>query len=190
MLCRNKKCNKGNFGKRCKFEPNGTQIYCCTDCLLEDMQTERYKREVSVRIKKEEAVKRKKLKEGLKSHADYIKDLQKVFNQFIRLRDSELPCISCGATNVEEFHAGHYIASTFQVLRFNENNVHKQCSRCNTHLRGNLIPYRIELIKKIGLEAVEVLENSRHNEFKVSIPELKSLIEVYKNKIKLLDIGK
>jgi hypothetical protein len=186
MLCKNKKCNKGNFGKRCKFEPNRTQVYCCTDCLLEDMQTERYKRDVASKIKKEEAIKKKKLKESIKSHGDYIKDFQTIFNKFIRLRDKELPCISCGVTRAEDWHAGHYIATTHQYLRFNENNVNLQCSKCNTHLRGNLIPYRINLIKKIGLEAVEELENTRHKEFKVTIPEIKEQIDAYRKKIALL----
>ena len=126
------------------------------------------------------------MKEGLLTHKDYLKLAQTVFNAFIRKRDENEPCISCGATNVEEFHAGHYVASTYQILRFNEDNVHKQCSRCNTHLRGNLISYREGLIYKIGLEEVEKLEAERHKTFKMSIPELKEMILLYKKKIKEL----
>jgi len=148
------------------------------------MQTEAYKKEVAKRIKKEANDQTKRIKEAIKSHADYIKDLQTIFNKFIRLRDKGLPCISCGVTKAEDWHAGHYIATTYQYLRFNENNVNLQCSKCNTHLRGNLIPYRIELIKKIGLEAVEELENSRYNMFKITIPEIKEKIALYKEKIK------
>ena len=37
-------------------------------------------------------------------------------------------------------------------------NVHLQCSVCNNHLSGNLINYRTNLVKKIGLEHVELLE--------------------------------
>jgi hypothetical protein len=124
--------------------------------------------------------------EKLLTHKDYLNLFQKVFNIYVRMRDKDLPCISCGKWNVEEFHAGHYIASTYQYLRFNEFNVNKQCSQCNTHLRGNLIPYRIELIKRIGLGIVEQLENDRHNDLKLSIPEIKEQIKFYKEKIKLL----
>lgn len=136
-----------------------------------------------LRSKKERKEKLEAIK-SLLTHKDYLKMLQVVFNSFIRKRDKDLPCVSCGTYKAEEFHAGHYIASTFQYLRFNENNVWKQCSRCNTHLRGNSIPYRIELIKRIGLKEVEKLESERMLSFKLTIPELKDKIKYYKNKIK------
>jgi hypothetical protein len=129
---------------------------------------------------------KKVLREKLKSQADYVKDLQTIFNQYIRLRDKDLPCVSCGVFNCEEFHAGHYLPTTFQVLRFNEFNVWKQCSRCNTHLRGNITAYRIELINRIGLTEVEKLENKRHEISKFSIPDLKAKIVHYKAQIKIL----
>jgi len=135
---------------------------------------------------KEWKVKKAQMKSDLLTHKDYIKLLQVTFNTFIRLRDKDLPCISCGVLKCEEFHAGHYIASTYQYLRFNEFNVWRQCSRCNTHLRGNLISYRIELIKRIGLEEVEYLENSRHMMLEITIPDIKDLIIKYKEKIKEL----
>lgn len=129
---------------------------------------------------------KRELKDKLLTHKDYIQLLQKVFNTFIRLRDKELSCISCGRTNVEEFHAGHYVNSTYQYHRFNENNVNKQCSYCNTHLRGNLIDYRKGLIAKIGLEEVEYLENSKRMMLEITVPEIKELIVKYKKKIKEL----
>lgn len=127
-----------------------------------------------------------KMKENLISHKDYIKLFQSVFNTFIRMRDADKPCVSCGVERCEEYHAGHFLASTYQYHRFNENNVHKQCSKCNTHLRGNLIPYRIELIKRIGLAEVEYLEDSRHMMLEITIPELKEKIKEYKLKTKKL----
>ena len=139
----------------------------------------------SVTVKKE----RKELgemKKSLLTHKDYLKMLQVVFNNFIRKRDEKLPCISCGTFKAEEFHAGHYIATTYSYLRFNEFNVWKQCSKCNTHLRGNSIPYRIELIKRIGLKAVEGLENDRHNDLRLSIPQIQEMIQEYKFKLKQL----
>ena len=138
------------------------------------------------RVNKEWREEKKVLREKLKSQADYVKDLQTVFNQYIRLRDKDLPCVSCGVFNCEEFHAGHYLPTTFQVLRFNEFNVWKQCSRCNTHLRGNITAYRIELINRIGLAEVEKLENKRHEISKLSIPDLKAKIVHYKAQIKIL----
>lgn len=172
MKCRS--CNT-------EFEPmyrNGILVSkFCVKCLV---------LKGKAKIKKQNNKEKIEAKEKLKTHKDYLKDLQFHINKFIRLRDKDLPCISCNTFKCEEFHAGHYIATTHQYLRFNELNIHKQCSYCNTHLRGNLIPYRIELIKRIGLDKVEWLENNINNELKMTIPEIKEQIEIYKTKIKLL----
>jgi len=45
------------------------------------------------------------------------------------------------------------------VVRFNEDNVHLSCRKCNYFLAGNLIPYHIELINRIGEERVIALQD-------------------------------
>ncbi len=136
---------------------------------------------------KAERAKIKQVRENLKSRADWLKDLQKVFNQFIRLRDKDLPCISCGRFHQGQWHAGHYrTTKACPELRFNEENCHKQCQPCNTHLSGNITEYRINLVQKIGLERVEWLERKDHKPLKLSIDEIKELIRVYKAKCKEL----
>lgn len=78
-----------------------------------------------------------------------------VFNSWVRARDKENGCISCGG-NVD--HAGHYYsAGHYDALRFNEDNCHGQCISCNFHKSGNLIKYGINLEKKIGKERIEKL---------------------------------
>jgi hypothetical protein len=52
-------------------------------------------------------------------------------------------------------------------------------------LAGNIINYRPALIAKIGLEAVEALEND-NVERRYTVEEIKGLIEVYKGKVKEL----
>lgn len=155
-----------------KYKPYNSLQPCCTsyDCIVKH----RSKKEIVKRIKQ--------FKIALKTRKDYMKILQQVFNKFIRERDKDLPCISCG-TKRGDFHAGHYINSTFQVLRFNELNVNKQCAKCNTHLSGNLINYREGLINKIGIENVIELEESKYNKFEVTTEELKELIKIYRNKL-------
>lgn len=82
---------------------------------------------------------------------------QKIFNTWIRQRDKELPCISCGTGSPA--NAGHfYSEGHFKTLRWNESNVHGQCIRCNHFLHGNLNSYRINLEKKIGKEALLILD--------------------------------
>jgi len=82
---------------------------------------------------------------------------QNFFNAFIRERDKHNFCISCNNQKVEQ--AGHfYSAGHHNHLRFNEDNVHGQCLRCNYYLCGNLNKYRINLETKIGKERLAKLD--------------------------------
>jgi hypothetical protein len=142
-------------------------------------------------LKKEKVKKQKKehreLKQSMLTHKDYIKMLQVVFNTFIRTRDKDEKCISCGTRKAVQYAAGHFWATTYQYLRFNEDNVHKQCNKnCNMMKSGNLLEYRPRLVKRIGLERVEALDNDRHKMLDLSIPEIKDLIKLYKEKTKAL----
>lgn len=112
---------------------------------------------------------------------------QATFNKYIRLRDKDLPCVSCGHTDGRQFHAGHFkSAGQNPQLRFNELNCHKQCSLCNNYKSGNLAEYRIELINRIGIKNVEALESDRSVK-KYSVDDYKNIIVKYKQKIKELE---
>lgn len=79
------------------------------------------------------------------------------FHKYIRKRDEGKPCISCGTYTT--LQAGHfYSAGHNPSVRFNEDNVHGQCKRCNYFLSGNLVPYQRNLIEKIGQERFNELE--------------------------------
>lgn len=108
-----------------------------------------------------------------------LKKAQDKFNAWIRNRDKELGCISCGS-GID--HAGHYFsAGHYSSLRFNEMNVNGQCLRCNNFLHGNLIRYRQGLIARYGEEKVELLESqSRNGVKKWSRFELELIIQQYK----------
>ena len=162
-----------------KFEPKWFLQKTCFDpkCIIE----------WNKKVKADKWNKEKKaIKENLKTKGDYEKELQIVFNKFVRLRDKGNNCISCNKPCKKE-NAGHYRSvGSCPSLRFEELNVHLQCEYCNTHLHGNLIKYRINLISKIGIDKVELLE-SFNDLKKYSIEELKGLKEVYKLKIKNYD---
>ena len=111
----------------------------------------------AVVIKERESTKLRKAK--LKTKNDWTKEAQIAINAYIRARDKDLSCISCGRYHQGQWHAGHYMSiGARPELRFNENNIHKQCQPCNTHLHGNLLLYRKALILKIGFDMVEYLE--------------------------------
>ncbi len=144
---RQKKC------KSCKvtFKPFlSTASVCSVDCAVKMAKANSAKT-----IKKNI----KARKQALKSLGDLHKEAQPEFNKYIRLRDKGKPCISCQRHHTGQIHAGHYRSvGAAAELRYDENNVHAQCAPCNNHLSGNAIDYRINLIKKIGIEHVEALE--------------------------------
>ena len=139
----------------------------------------------AIHLKNEAKKERKKSylrKQALKSRNDWIKDAQVWVNKFIRARDiaAGLPCVSCGKYNVGQMHAGHYRATSISPsIRFHHENIWLQCAQCNLYKHGNLIEYRIELIKRIGLSRVEWLEEE-HPPSKWTIEELQNIINIHK----------
>lgn len=171
--------------KKCKvckkeFTPRfPLQIVCDYLCAIE-----------LTKIQKEKNWKKRKpeLREKLKTKGDFIQELQKIFNEFIRLRDKDELCICCNTdiSDKDSWDAGHYIPTTKQYLRFNEYNVNKQKRSCNYFKRGNQPNYRIGLIKKYGLEVVEKIESDQNKELDLSIYEIKEKIKYYREKVFLL----
>jgi len=193
-ICAYSKCNK-------TFTPhNGFHKCHHWKCAIDHQKEIVAKRKV-----KENRKALKEFKEGDIPHLTKV--AQQVFNKYIRKRDEHLPCISCrhkdgliliyneddeleyvpskDATQRQR-HAGHFrpVGRNHQ-MRFNEDNAHSQCSICNNHLSGNLVPYREELIKKIGVEKVEALENNNTTKSYI-VEELKKIIDTYKTKYKEL----
>lgn len=168
VMLKKRKCKE--CGK--KFEPlNNNQYLCSFEC-LKGYNSEKKVKERVRGIKKE-----------LKDISYYRELLQVIFNTFVRLRDREEPCISCGAyTNGG--HASHFFSvGGFPSVRFNEDNVHKSCVKCNTHLHGNLAEYELRLIKKIGKRRFTKLTDEATRSNKLTIEELKELIKKYRGRI-------
>lgn len=181
------------MAKKCKvckqkFQPyQPLQSVCDWECaLIEGQKKTKKDNRIKERQEKKEFTERK-IK--IRTRSEWLKLAQVAFNKFIRLRDQEKACVSCGRFHQGQWHAGHYMpTSTRPTLRFDEDNVHKQCQPCNTHLHGNLVNYRIELIYRIGLEKVEWLESDQHEPKKYTIEELRLIEKYYKDKYReLLD---
>ena len=105
------------------------------------------------------------------------------FHKYIRLRDQGKPCISCGKYTT--LQAGHfYSAGHHPELKFDEDNVHGQCSRCNLYLSANLIPYADNLRDKIGIKKYErlklIVSLSKRTPYKWNRFFLIDVIERYK----------
>ena len=173
--------------KNCKekFKPSTFNQKFCLNDLCRDAAIEDILKRVRKKKDKEWNKEKKERKEKLKTLSDYLKELQVIFNQWIRLRDKGLNCISCNKPAKKE-NAGHYRSvGGNPELRFEPLNNNLQCEYCNTYLHGNLIDYRINLIKKIGLDKVEWLEG-RHEPKHYTIDQIKGLKVFYRLKIKSL----
>jgi len=136
---------------------------------------------------KDKKIKRelKEVKERNKSVSQWRKELQQVFNQYIRLRDQGKGCISCGKQLQGKYDAGHYFSvGSYPNLRFHEANVHGQCVSCNQHKHGNLLEYGIRIEKRIGKNTLEELHSLRNERLSLPLDKIKELIYHYKDKVK------
>ena len=127
-------------------------------------------------------------KERVKPKGQYMREAQAAFNAWVRLRDAALDCVSCDkpVTWSGQWHASHFLSvGSSPEHRFNPDNVHKACSVCNNHLSGNLLSYRPELIRRIGLEAVEALLGPSEPK-RYTIEDLKAITAEYRAKTREL----
>lgn len=169
---RNKVC------KSCKekFSPRSTtQQACSIECAI-ILASKKKEKDSKLKLRQD------KLK--LKTRAVWLREAQSVFNKYIRQRDKDAPCISCGRYHNGQYHAGHYRSvGANPELRFDELNNHKQCSACNNHLSGNIVEYRKNLLVKIGQEKLDLLEGP-HEPKKYTIDEIKAIKTHFKTKLK------
>jgi len=168
------------------FDPfNSLQFACSVPCALEysRKQREGNDRRAEKAAKAKERKRNREARVRLKTRSQWLAEAQHAFNAYIRKRDSG-NCISCGRDHSGQYHAGHYRSvGACPELRFDEDNCHKQCAPCNNHKSGNAIDYRINLLKKIGIERVEALEGP-HSPLKLSIDEIKAIKSTYKAKLR------
>lgn len=125
-----------------------------------------------------------------------IKKLDEVFKRYVRTSNiipntNMVRCCTCRRLKpFKEIHAGHFISCSYKSLRWDERNVHPQCYRCNSRLRGNLVEYSYYLNKKYDYRIMDILIAMKHEEMahpiKLMSEELIEKIEYYENKLKEL----
>ena len=158
------------------------QFVCSPRCAFDYAVKERCKKDAKTITERV-----KKWKDQNKTIGKLTMEARLPFQRWIRERDRGYPCISCGSTKSQTFHAGHFLkAELYTGLIFNEDNCHRQCAQCNYYLDGNEANYRIGLIKKIGKERVEWLEENKdrlrlHKWTKEELIEIKNK---YKERLK------
>ncbi|PYB80795.1 ninG protein [Pseudomonas koreensis] len=185
-----KKCKNPACG--ISFPPQRLgQAVCSPKCALAmaPANTEKARKAINQRDRREIQVR----KEKLKSRADHLREAQAVVNEYVRLRDAHLPCISCDSMPNDNdlmtgsrWDAGHYRSvGACPELRFEPLNIHRQCVKCNRNLSGNAVEYRIRLVQRIGAETVAWLEGP-HEPRKYTVEEIKTIKAEYRAKTREL----
>jgi hypothetical protein len=116
--------------------------------------------------------------------------LDKVFSQYIRLRDANnwglCFCVTCG----NPFHwkggdAGHFIQRNRMAVRFDERNVNAQCKKCNRFDSGMQHDHGKAIDKKHGKGTADLLSNlGKVRGSKLDIYYVEEKITEYRIKIK------
>jgi hypothetical protein len=172
---------------RRKFFPEREAQEVCSDTCAE--------KKVKKLRKEQKAAERladKQKREDQKTLPKLKKEAQDQFNRYVRLRDAGKPCICCGAPlGFGEvgggYDAGHFRSvGTAPNLRYDERNVHAQRKYCNRRLAGRAVEYRIGLIERIGLEAVEALE-ADNSVRKYTREELAEIRDTYRKRANELE---
>jgi predicted nucleic acid-binding Zn ribbon protein len=127
--------------------------------------------------------------------ASYTKNAQRAFNRYIRIRDSNRPCIVHGdACTSTSFDCGHYRSiGSMPALRFNTRNAHRQCSSSNqgSHKfarweRSVQGLYRDGLVARYGDEYVTWLDGP-HQGKQYKIPDLLRITRIFNAKARLYE---
>ncbi|MGY6772123.1 recombination protein NinG [Gallibacterium sp. ZY190522] len=169
------------------------QKVCSVECAIKlSKEQARKKREKLDKQARLESKKRlSALKEENKTKGQLIKEAQEAVNRYIRVRDENKECISCGKPLVSErlgggFDAGHYRSrGSSPHLRFYTLNIHGQCKRCNRHLGGNYHEYRVGLIERLGIKKVEEIE-ADNRERKYTEEDLRRIKRIFNKKTRLI----
>ncbi|ARU04737.1 hypothetical protein CCO03_08655 [Comamonas serinivorans] len=125
------------------------QAVCSPRCAVKKVRQDKAEERAKVKTRKEKAL----------TLSQRRARAQVQVNAYVRLRDADLPCISCGRFHEGQWHAGHYRSRGSALhLSLDPRNIHRQCAPCNTHLHGNAIGFRAGLIARYGQPFVEELE--------------------------------
>jgi hypothetical protein len=134
-------------------------------------------------VQKDERVKDNVIREKLKTLGQYESDAKKEIQKWVRKRDSNLPCISCGTFTSDLWDGGHFKkAEIYSGVIFDEMNIHRQCRKCNRFLGGNELNFREGLIARYGEDYVLNIEKKalETRNYKFNKEELKELREKYR----------
>ena len=155
------------------------QAVCSPICALQLAQIKREKTERSAY---------RAAKDKIKSRGEWAREAQAAVNAWVRWRDKDLGCISCGkpASWNGQWHAGHYLsrgAHPELAYEADRHNLTKQCAQCNMWLSGNQAKMRQGLIERHGQHVIDWLEGP-HEPKKYTIDDLRQIRDDYRMRLR------
>lgn len=124
--------------------------------------------------------------------ASIEKKLDRVFSEYIRLRDADeggtTQCVTCGAYKFwRDIDAGHFIKRQHRSTRWDERNVHPQCTRCNHFMGGRQDDMSLYILRLYGKETLLELMQLKYQTRKFVRTELEDLIKHFQEKLEALN---
>ena len=116
------------------------------------------------------------------------KRLDKAFSLYIRKKetvDGWGRCSSCQTPKTfEELDCGHFINRQWRATRWNEDNCHIQCRKCNRFDEGNSVGFTLFMLDKYGREKVDYLRALSRETARFTDSEGELMVKLYKQKLK------
>ena len=163
------------------------RAFCSYECLQSFTKSDQGRKTIA----KSSLADTRERKQKLLTRSDYLKLAQAAFNAYIRFRDRDDACISCGNYTLADQPGGGWDCGHFRSTGSAPNlrvggiraclNAHKQCVKCNRYLSGNVAEYRKGLIRKIGEDLVQQVE-ADNTERKYSSEDLQRITAIYRKR--------
>lgn len=113
-------------------------------------------------------------KTKVKSISKLIKEADKIASEIVRGLTSKTDrtfgrCYTCGKLKLKrKLQCGHFISRKWKAVRWDFDNMRIQCAGCNKFNNGEPQKFRRNLIREIGKERVEHLEEIFDRDTKLS----------------------
>lgn len=115
------------------------------------------------------------------------KELDLIFGEFIKLRDTKnrvINCFICGKpVRRNESEVMHYIGRSRLATRWDEANAHTGDIDCNKFDQDHLLKYQVRMEQVYGIESLIDLTRKSKSLMKPMRSDIEELITLYKSKV-------
>jgi hypothetical protein len=119
-----------------------------------------------------------------------IEKLDKVFSQYIRLREAKngnSECFTCGKVDHwKRLQNGHFMSRKHLSTRWDETNCQVQCAGCNVFRYGEQYKFSVGLDTKYGIGTAESMLLKSKETLKIDNIELEAKIKYYQDLVERL----